>query len=96
MAGCVDLLEGGAGDPELIAALACLPEHRVCTEEPPRPAYWLRIWAARGLLWAWDDVALEPLKAALHDEAWRVREMALKVVARHSLDDALERLMRGG
>ncbi len=27
---------------------------------------------------------------ALRDDAWRVREMALKVVARHRLDEALE------
>jgi HEAT repeat protein len=27
--------------------------------------------------------------AALHDDAWRVREMALRVVARHHLEDAL-------
>jgi len=26
---------------------------------------------------------------ALNDDAWRVREMALRVVARHRLDDAL-------
>ena len=26
---------------------------------------------------------------ALHDDAWRVREMAVKVVARHRLDEAL-------
>jgi hypothetical protein len=27
--------------------------------------------------------------AALNDEAWRVREMALKVVARHKIEDTL-------
>lgn len=48
------------------------------------------MWAARGLLWVWDDVALESVVAALSDDSWRVREMALKVVARHRLDDALE------
>ena len=47
------------------------------------------MWAARGLLWAWDDAALPSLTAALDDEAWRVREMALKVVARHRLGEAL-------
>jgi len=29
------------------------------------------------------------VEAALHDDAWRVREMALKVVARHRLDETL-------
>jgi hypothetical protein len=36
-----------------------------------------------------DDLALESLQAAPHDDAWRVREMALRVVARHRLDDLL-------
>jgi HEAT repeat protein len=40
-------------------------------------------------MWAWDAAALPAVEAALQDEAWRVREMALKVVARHRLEDAL-------
>ena len=44
----------------------------------------------RGLLWAWDDVALPELVAAFADPAWRVREMAAKVVARHLLGEALD------
>jgi HEAT repeats len=51
--------------------------------------YWLRVWGARGLLWVWDDSALGALRFALEDDAWRVREMAVKVVARHRLGDAL-------
>ena len=47
------------------------------------------MWATRGLLWVWADVALESVEAALNDDAWRVREMALKVVARHRLEDLL-------
>ena len=47
------------------------------------------MWGARGLLWAWDDSALDVLTKALTDEHWRVREMAAKVVARHLLGDAL-------
>ena len=50
---------------------------------------WYRVWAARGLLWAWEDSALDAVVAALGDEAWRVREMAAKVVARHLVGDAL-------
>ena len=56
---------------------------------PHADLYWLRVWGIRGLLWAWDDTALEAVKRALEDEAWRVREMAAKVVARHLLGDAL-------
>lgn len=47
------------------------------------------MWAARGLLWAWEDDAFPEIVAALSDEAWRVREMAVKVVARHQLGEAI-------
>jgi hypothetical protein len=51
--------------------------------------YWWRVWGARGLLWAWDDVAAGAVVTALGDESWRVREMGLKVVARHLVGEAL-------
>lgn len=76
-------------DADLIVALGGPPARWAVTGEPPGPPYWLRVWAARGLLWAWDDVALPSLVRALGDDAWRVREMALKVVVRHRLDDAV-------
>ncbi|MFL6288171.1 MAG: HEAT repeat domain-containing protein [Actinomycetes bacterium] len=87
--GCIELLKGRDVDAELVLALGGPPARWVVTGEPPGPPYWLRVWALRGLLWAWDDMALTSVEAALHDDAWRVREMALKVVARHRLDDAL-------
>jgi hypothetical protein len=40
-------------------------------------------------LWAWDPEATPTIVAALGDDAWRVREMALKVAVRHHLGDAL-------
>jgi HEAT repeat protein len=89
VAGCMALLRGDDVDGELVRALGGPPAEWTLTGEPAGPSYWLRVWAARGLLWAWQDDALEPLLAALDDEAWRVREMALRVVARHRLDDAL-------
>lgn len=89
VAGCVDLLTTGDADPDLILALGGPPARWVVTGEPSGPPYWLRVWALRGLLWAWDAEALSAVEVALHDEAWRVREMALKVVARHRLEDAL-------
>jgi HEAT repeat protein len=52
--------------------------------------YWLRVWGARGLLWAYDDVAEAALITALGDEHWRVREMACKVVARHEVGAAFD------
>jgi hypothetical protein len=89
VAGCMELLRGGDADAELIVALGGPPARWVVTGESPGPPYWLRVWATRGLLWAWDDVAIESVGAALNDDAWRVREMALKVVARHRLEDLL-------
>jgi hypothetical protein len=91
-AGCIEMLSGREADPDLILALGGPPARWVVTGEPPGPSYWLRVWGARGLLWAWDDVALDVLLEALDDEAWRVREMALKVVGRHRLGDALARV----
>lgn len=89
VSGCMDLLGGGDADARLILALGGPPARWVVTGEPSGPPYWLRVWAARGLLWAWDDVALPSVESALCDEAWRVREMTLKVVARHKLEDTL-------
>ena len=89
VAGCMDLINGGDSDAELVLALGGPPARWVVTGEPSGPPYWLRVWATRGLLWAWDDVALLSLQTALSDDAWRVREMALKVAARHKLDEAL-------
>jgi HEAT repeat protein len=43
-------------------------------------------------LYAWDDSARPAVVKALHDDAWRVREMALKVVARHRLQTASEQV----
>ena len=50
--------------------------------------YWLRVWAARAL-YAWDEMARAAVLDALGDEAWRVREMAVKVVARRLVGEAL-------
>jgi hypothetical protein len=87
VAGCVDLLAGRESDPDLVVALGGPGAPRVIVGENKQ--YWLRVWAARGLLWAWDDVAAGSVTAALGDDHWRVREMACKVIARHHVGDAL-------
>ena len=43
--------------------------------------YWPRTWALRALLYAWGAVAEPAVLAACSDEHWRVREMAVKVIA---------------
>ena len=91
VAGCVVLLRGGDVDPDLLRALGGPHAEALLAQGiPPVHRYWLRVWAARGLLWCWDDAASDALLGALRDDAWRVREMALKVVARHQLDEAIE------
>lgn len=89
--GCIALLEGGDADAELVLALGG-PPARWVTGDDGGPDYWLRVWAARGLLWAWDDVALPAIRGALNDEAWRVREMAVKVIRRHQLGDVVSQV----
>ena len=87
MTGCIDLLAGRDADPDLVIALGGPAAPRVVSGENKQ--YWLRVWGARGLLWAWDDVAVASVTAALSDDHWRVREMACKVIARHHVGDAL-------
>jgi HEAT repeats len=60
---------------------------------PPGNAYWARVWAARALRYVWADSAAPAVIAALDDEHWRVREMALKVVRDRELADAADRLV---
>lgn len=85
---CVALFDGGPVDPQLVRVLAGAAA-KWGLNLGPEQAYWLRVWAVRGLLWAWAPQALPALRRACHDEAWRVREMAAKVVARHHIGDAL-------
>lgn len=95
---CADLLAGRAGydDPQLpplgwfgTGAANALQRGDV---EARGQDYWVRTWAARGLLHGWDevaaDVAVPAIVGALHDDAWRVREMAAKVVRRWKIHDA--------
>lgn len=86
---CIDLLAQHDVEGDLIFGLGGPPAQWSVRGGEPGPDYWLRVWALRGLLWLWDDTAAESVLASLADEAWRVREMAAKVVARHLLDQAL-------
>jgi HEAT repeat protein len=85
---CVALVEGRDVDGRIIHALGGPPARWAVVGGEPGPDYWLRVWALRGLLWLWDDAATSTMVVALTDEAWRVREMAAKVAARHRINDA--------
>jgi HEAT repeat protein len=90
---CLDLLAGRKVDGSIVHALGGPPARWAVTGGPPGPDYWLRVWALRGLQWLWDDRATPAVVGALSDEAWRVREMAAKVAARHDVDAALDALL---
>ncbi len=50
--------------------------------------YWPELWGTRALLYVWNDSAVIAVTAALHNQAWRVREMAARVAAARGLDVA--------
>jgi hypothetical protein len=88
---CLELLAGGTEDPDFIMTLGGPHAARLLDDGlPPGQIYWLRVWAARGLLWAGPGADPAVLRAALRDDAWRVREMTCKVVARHQVGDLLD------
>jgi len=87
--GCIDILEGRFVDDGLLLALAGPAALTVLDgREGGREGYWPRVWAARGLLHAWDGRAARVVVEATSDTSWRVREMLAKVVAAHRVDDA--------
>jgi hypothetical protein len=86
VAGCVALLGGGAADDALVFAIGGPAAASVLGGGQ---RYWLRVWGARALLYAWQDRAAAAVIAATADESWRVREMAAKVIARHRVGDGL-------
>jgi hypothetical protein len=91
VADCARLVEGGDADDALVRVLAGrTAPWWFANRDDEDLRYWSRVWGARGLLWAWEDSALPALRGALRDPAWRVREMAAKVVARNVVGDALD------
>jgi len=52
--------------------------------------YWARTWAARTLLYVWDERYVPDIVAGLQDPAWRVREMCAKVAVRWEVGEAAD------
>ena len=90
VAGCEELVRGGRVDDALLLALAGPAATPFLAGAARDDDYWLRVWGLRGLLHVWDDGAADVVRIALGDAHWRVREMALKVVAKHGVDEALD------
>jgi HEAT repeat protein len=87
--GCVALLRGSTTDAALVATIGGASADQVMAGREGGPdGYWPRTWALRALLYAWDPVAEDALVEACHDDHWRVREMAVKVIARRGLASA--------
>jgi hypothetical protein len=90
VSGCVALLQGQEVDDALVLAIGGRhAEYVLGGGEGGRSGYWPRVWACRALLYAWEEPATTAVVLATGDEAWRVREMAAKVIARHRLEDAI-------
>jgi len=91
VSGCIQILEGRGFDDALLLALAG-PHARLVRagREGGIAGYWPRVWALRGLLYAWDDIAISAVIGATNDESWRVREMAAKVCRRHAVEGAFD------
>ncbi|MHB8331321.1 MAG: HEAT repeat domain-containing protein [Candidatus Dormibacteria bacterium] len=90
VSGCVDLLQGREVEDALVLALGGPhAEYVLSGGEGGRHGRWPRVWACRGLLYAWEKEATPAIVQATKDEAWRVREMAAKVIARHRIEDAI-------
>jgi hypothetical protein len=95
VASCIQILSGGDVDEEILLVLAGPSAHALLRgEEGGVTGNWPRVWAMRGLLHAWDDVAANAVIEGANDASWRVREMAAKVVARRSVDGAFEAMAR--
>jgi hypothetical protein len=87
VAGRRALVRGEQVDPDLLRVLGAPPARRFLDGAVHDDKYWLRVWGARGRLWVWDDAATPEVLPALGNDAWRVREMALKLIARQRLAD---------
>ena len=90
---CLALLCGST-DPARVRPLAGPGADKYFDGAEHTDLYWFRVWALRALLWEWDPVATAEVRAAMPDEAWRVREMAAKVAARHLVGEATPELVR--
>lgn len=92
LADCFALLDG-ATDLRLLRSLAAAGAEKYADGREHDDTYWFRVWAMRGLLWAWDPRAEPYVIAGFRDEHWRVREMAAKVTARNLVGGAGEAIV---
>ncbi|MHB8380386.1 MAG: HEAT repeat domain-containing protein [Acidimicrobiales bacterium] len=95
VANCVQILRNGGVDEQTLHVLAGPSAAEILRgKEGGVSGYWPRVWAMRGLLYAWDVSATRAVIEGASDESWRVREMCAKVVARRSVVDAFDAMAR--
>jgi hypothetical protein len=90
VSGCLGILDGRDSDEDLLIVLAGPAAYPIINGlSGGMRGYWPRVWAMRGLLYAWEDRGAPAVIRGTTDEAWRVREMALRVITRHCLGEAI-------
>ena len=83
---CVGLLDRREFDASLIGILGGDGAAYVLGGGEGGPeGYWPRVWALRALTYVWHDSAAPAAVRACDDGSWRVREMALRVLAAQRL-----------
>lgn len=88
---CIAILNGHSFDDHFLRVLAGPGADTVLDDRAGGVhGYWPRVWAARGLLHVWDDVATDAIIDATTNDSWRVREMSAKVIARHRVKPAID------
>jgi hypothetical protein len=88
---CVSILNGHAVDDHMLRVIGGPSAEAVLEgRNGALNGYWPHVWAARGLLHVWDDVATDAITNATTHTSWRVREMSAKVIARHHVSPAVD------
>jgi hypothetical protein len=87
----VSLIEGNNEGKEFLLIVG--GEHAQGILDGAPVLYWPELWGTRALLHAWNDNAADAVRSALSNQAWRVREMATRVVATRRVD-AREQLLK--
>jgi hypothetical protein len=98
---CVAFLTGeisgedayGADLPKLVAITGNPNPGGWSAPVDPVNYYWIRVWAARVLLYVWRDDAVDALRVAASDPAWRVREHVARLTAQRELGQLVDALL---
>jgi hypothetical protein len=88
---CIAILNGHSFDDDFLRVIGGPSAETVLDDRAGGVhGYWPRVWAARGLLHVWDDVATDAILESTTNDSWRVREMSAKVIARHRVKPAID------